>query len=566
MTTADTIAKRSIFVFLFLTLLLAIDALAQTSPEPATPAPLAAYSGWKIAKTDWGPDDEINYEKYISMIGEGVARGACSTVANCFRNPNVNPYASSDPAGLTFFSDCADLPYLLRAYFAWRNQLPFGFVSGLRPIPGSSPDASQDIRYSQMGNVVTSRYSVLARGGQLPNAISILNTIMPGYVSSASYRVSYSGMDADGVFSDFYPVKINRDAVRPGTIVYDPNGHVVTIYKITKDGRAYYIDAHPDNSITFGLFDGRFERSYPGQGAGFKNWRPLHLVGATYGGNNGYIGGRIYGAKDTDLPMYSTEQYYGTTRNPDWHQAQFNFQGRDLDFYEWVRNRLADGPLIPNPIDDVKIMTDELCNGVKDRIGAVQVAIASGIQNQAHPDRLPNNIFGAGGDWETYATPARDARLKVEFKQLRDYVEASFHHFRNRDGAIDYHGNNVSADMLKVYKQEAAACHINYTNSAGRVVSLNLEQVRARIYALSFDPYNCVELRWGAQGSELNTCQDDTTKRAWYDHEKWLRFQHDRNTDAFTGYTLDQLDGPKPGAGVASGQDLDIIAFLSKNQ
>ena len=31
-----------------------------------------------------------------------------------------------------FNADCADLPYMLRAYFAWKNGLPFAYSA---PVP-----------------------------------------------------------------------------------------------------------------------------------------------------------------------------------------------------------------------------------------------------------------------------------------------------------------------------------------------------------------------------------------------------------------------------------------------
>ncbi|WP_413288338.1 hypothetical protein [Bdellovibrio sp. HCB337] len=531
-----------------------------------------ASSPWKIMRPEWTGQDEENFSRFVTHIGDSISKGLCATVSDCFKNPQVNPYASTDPQGLRLFADCADFPYFVRGYFAWRNQLPFGYVSSLEPIQNPTGEPTKDIRYSQFGNVVKGRHSVVPKKPRLgrpryPNAIEIFNDSLPGRISSGTFRVSYSGMDADGLYSDFYPVRVTRDAIRPGTVLYDPNGHIAIIYKITKDGRVYYIDAHPDNSLTTGLYNSRFMRSYPGHGAGFKNWRPLRLVDATWGGDDsGYYGGRLIGAKDAQLPMYSTEQYYGTSANPDWRQAQFQFQGQTLDYYVWVRNRLADGPLVENPIDDVKIMAMEICKSVQERSVAVQVAVDAGIHLQEHPFRLPNNIYGASGDWETYATPARDARLKMAFKELRDYVEEALQHHRAHDGKVDYRGANLAADMLAAYQQTSSSCRISYKNSGGQSVSMNLEQARARIYDVSFDPYHCPELRWGAKGNELNTCADDATKRAWYDREKWLRFQHERDTNAYHGYTLDELTGPRPGAGVPAGQDLDIVAFLTKNK
>lgn len=518
---------------------------------------------WKLAKTSWDEYEEANYSRYISQIGEGVDKGLCGTVADCLRNPKVNPYASSDPKGLKLYADCADFPYFLRAYYAWRNHLPFGFISKISPIqPEGTP--SRDVRYSPYGNIVRERYSVTVKKRLLglydhPNAIEIFNKTLPSRISSGNFRVSYQGMDQEDLYSDFYPIQITRQAVKPGTVIYDPNGHVVTVYKVTKEGRVYFIDAHPDNSMTTGIYNSRFVRSYPGQGAGFKNWRPLYLENAQWSRKGGYYGGKIKGVKDRALPLFSTEQYYGTTANPDWKLAEYQFQGKKMDYYEWVRHRLADGPFVENPVDEVKIMTQELCKDMQERAAAVQVAVTANIHLQPHPERLPQNIYGASGSWETYATPARDARLKVGFRELRVYVEEVLRNPRNRRASS-------AADLLKAYSQRALACKITYKNSAGAPVSFHLEQARDRIYDLSFDPYHCIERRWGAQGAELRTCREDPVKRAWYEREKWMRFQHDRNTSAYTGYSLEELTGPMPGAGVSEGQDLDVIAFLSKNK
>ncbi|MBC7370277.1 MAG: hypothetical protein H7326_01860 [Bdellovibrionaceae bacterium] len=566
MTKSDTIAKSTLGAFMFIILMLALNSWSQTTQPAGVNSD--SFTGWMLSKPEWSPGDEANYQKYVAYVGEGVSKGLCNTVSSCFRNPKVNPYASTDPGGLKLYSDCADFPYFVRGYYAWRFQLPFGFITEVAAI--ESPEGSRDIRYSPYGNIVTKRYDVIpTKSGnsvKYPNALQILNSSIQGNITSANFRVSYSGMDGDGLFSDFYPARINREAIRPGTVIYDPNGHVVTVYKITKDGRVYYIDAHPDNSLTTGLFNSRFIRSYPGQGAGFKNWRPIKLVGGEYSSTQGYYGGHLVAAKDNELPLFSTEQYFGTNKSQDWKAAQYVFNGQTMKYHDWVRNRLADGPLVENPVDDVRVMAQELCNGLEERADAVQVAVTAGIHNQAHPLTLPKNIYGADGDWETYATPARDARMRVAFKELRDYVEAALQHYRSQDGVVDYNGKNLAADMSAAYKERSNACKINYKNSAGRTVTLSLEDARARLYAISFDPYHCPELRWGASGQELASCQSDANKRQWYDAEKWLRFQHERNTDAFMGYTLEDLNGPKPGAGVEAGQDLDILAFLGKNQ
>ena len=52
-----------------------------------------------------------------------------------------------------------------------------------------------------------------------------------------------------------YSPVIDARSIRPGTVIYDPNGHVATIYRIESDGRIRYMDAHPDSSLTRGFYD-----------------------------------------------------------------------------------------------------------------------------------------------------------------------------------------------------------------------------------------------------------------------------------------------------------------------
>jgi hypothetical protein len=61
---------------------------------------------------------------------------------------------------------------------------------------------------------------------------------------------------------------------------------------------------------------------------------------------------------------------------------------------------------------------------------------------------------------------------------------------------------------------------------------------------------------------ELATCGDDANKTAWYTQEQWLRNQWERRYDARMDYTLPELRGPLPGAGIADAPDIDIVTYL----
>ena len=176
---------------------------------------------------------------------------------------------------------------------------------------------------------------------------------------------------------------------------------------------------------------------------------------------------------------------------------------------------------------------------------------------------LPANIYGTDGDWETYSTPSRDARLKTAFKELRDEAQRFVTMYRKSDPKLAYRGNDLVADLLNVYDQEAAKCHVTYARTDGSRVTLGYDEARRRLFLMSFDPYHCIERRWGAtDAAELSTCRDGAVKQAWYAAEQNLRNQIDRTYDAQMNFTLAELRTPGAGKGAPSPPDIDARAYL----
>lgn len=522
-----------------------------------------AAQRWRITKPQWTVQDELRFGEFVLRIGQAVARRQCFTVSGCLRSP-ANPYFGSDSSDLRLFADCGDLPYFLRTYFAWKNGLPMSFADGVAPRNGRD---NQDVRYTRYGNYVTSRFDITASFFGGPDAIEILNSEVINSTSSASFRMI--GSEDNGLFSDFYPVKLGRDSIRPGTVIYDPNGHVAVVFWVSDDGHIFYIDAHPDNSLTSGMYTPKFVRSYPFQGAGFKNFRPLKLVGARQDFSGNYIGGRIEGALNSQLSNYSLEQFYGNEPDPsgDWQKGRFVYRGQTYNYYDYLRRVMALGDLKVDPIRDLRALMTDICVSLQDRVIAVDTAIRSGINIKNHPTRLPKNIYGTEGEWEEYATPARDARLKVSFMDLLQQTQQYIKMWRAGDSNLSYSGVHLAEDLLSVYNQESQKCQFSYNNSGGKKISLNTDAVRRRLFSLSFDPYHCVELRWGAESpSELSTCLDSSNKKEWYSRERWLRYQWERRYDVRMDYSLDELDGPKPGAGIAQPPDVDIVSYLNRER
>jgi hypothetical protein len=516
---------------------------AVLSPAPA--ADESPKSTYAVRHDRWSDADERDYAAFITAIGESD----CASLNACLHS-SANPFAATEPPSRKFEADCADLPYVLRFYFAWKRGLPFSYASEVTPRDGSA----DDIRYSRSGNRVSGHTDV--RSGQ--NALDIIARIRAD-VSTATYRI-HPDLDS----TDLYSPAIKPGSIRPGTVVYDPAGHVAIVYRVDPDGRIYSFDAHTDFTLTQMTFDVRFARMRPAQGSGFKNWRPIRLVGAERADDGIWRGGHVEIAANKDIADFSTEQFYGTGPRPAdgaWATGQFTANGERLDFYDFVRARLA-GKLVFHPVREVAEMTASLCNDLQYRAAAVDLGHAMAVR--AHPSRLPRNIYGTDGDWEMFSTPSRDARLKTAFKYLHDTTER----FIAMEAAGDhrhiiYHGTDLTADLARAYSRAAAACTITYHRSDGSALALSLEEARARLFALSFDPYHCPERRWGASDPrELATCPDGADKRDWYEAEQPLRNQIDRTYDArmdFTLADLKRMTGPPA-------PDTDVHGYLERRQ
>jgi len=530
---------------------LALALLAAAAFTGPAAAQNASGSTYVIRFDQWTDADERDFGEFLA----GIGKSGCTTVNACLHDPS-NPFQASDPPNVYFRSDCANLPYVLRAYFAWKRGLPFSYETGVAPLGGAADD-----RYSPNGNRVTARTDVLTGS---TSGYALLGKLL-GATSSASYRI---GPHADAPpLPDFYPAAIDAKAIHPGTVIYDPNGHLALIFSVERDGRIQYIDSHPDNTLTRGYYDLRFVRANPGVGAGFKNWRPLRLVGYSRRGDGALVGGHIELARNAEIPTYSDEQYYGNgTRvsDADWPSGTFVLDGETLDYYDYVRAKVGGGKLQFDPVTEIGEMVDSNCADLHYRAQAVDIAIAAGIQNHAEPNRLPRNIYGTSGDWETYSTPSRDARLKTAFKELRDNAERFVQMYQNRDTKhLLYNGSDLIDDMLGAYDRAAAKCSVTYKRTSGAPVTLSYEDARKRLFLISFDPYQCIERRWGATDpEELSSCHDGDLKRAWYQAEQNLRNQIDRTYDARMDFALADLQTPGPGKGVPTPPDTDARAYL----
>ena len=289
----------------------------------------ANAASWKITKDHWDPSDEDHFGAFVAGFGESD----CNTEQTCFKSA-ANPYRDSDPPDLVMDGDCADFVYQLRAYFAWKNGLPFSYP--LYVVSRSGP--AEDLRFSDAGNMIVARLQLEWQPQADP--VKLLSDLR-GTVSTAMFRVEHV-YDQGFSASDFYSPKIERGAIRPGSVIYDPYGHVVYVYKVLPDGTVRTVDSNPDRQVTRADYVAQFPREAPALGAGFRNFRPIKLVDYTTDTDGALINGRFVMAANAEIADYSAEQYFGSEPNPanNWQTAKFAVAGKSLGFYDYVREKL----------------------------------------------------------------------------------------------------------------------------------------------------------------------------------------------------------------------------------
>ncbi len=520
----------------------------------AIPAPVNTGKRWEVYKAAWGPEDEAGFSAFVARIGHSD----CTSIDSCLKD-EANPYRS--PVDPHLPGDCADMAYVLRAYYAWKNGLPFSYQNAMRTADG----AREDIRYSSAGNVVTGRRQILNYVSDAPHFIARIG----GEVSTAMFRTHPEENGARS-HDDFYPVKIERGAVRPGVLAYDIYGHVGIVYDILEDGRVLVVASHPDNSVTRTAYGPNFMRSKPALGAGLKAWRPIRVKGATKASDGSLHGGELHAAANEEIADFSMEQYFGNAPHPsgEWHYGEFRFNGRTLKYYDYVRRKLAAPDFAYDPVEELRFGLQTICGDLKARKVAVDAAYRHRLHLKPHPARLPRNIFGTYGEWEEYSTPSRDARLKVSFIELRRNMQHLVEDLEAGAPGVVYKGHDLAGDLVAAYEEEKNACTFTYRRSDATRVRLNLAHAMERLWALSFDPYHCPERRWGASGAELETCTDGETKTQWYNAQRFLRYQAARTYDVRMDFALHELKPPmtaapeEGGLGVDAPADADIRGYL----
>jgi hypothetical protein len=372
---------------------------------------------------------------------------------------------------LVAIPDCADLPYFLRAYFAWKIGLPMGLRSCSRGTASSAPrcDAPEVTERPGGGADPLAAFKAYVR--------RLMDTVHSGNARTAL------GDEA----TDFYPIGLARDALRPGVIYADPYGHTLLVVKWvaqtpTQAGQLLAVDAQPDNSVGRKRFwEGTFlfASDTPSAAAGFKAFRPIARDAA----------GRLRPL--TNAALANDPRYTAFSQE----QAHLSAE----EFY--ARMSVLIDPRGLDPVRAYEDMLDALVEQLETRIGSVDNGERYVSVHRTPPIPMPQgaSIFETVGPWEDYSTPSRDMRLIIAMNVLTALPDRIARH----PELYVLNGRSAAEARAEVEALHARLIHertIAYTRSDGSPWTLTIADILARkaAFEMSYNPNDCVEMRWGA--------------------------------------------------------------------
>ena len=476
--------------------------------DAASPPP-AAGGTWPV-RNNWNRASENLYSAWIEKLFDAPldAEPSWPTLREVLHDRARNVLFNylgrgEDEAKIVISPDCADLVYFLRAYFAYKMGLPFGYSKCSRGGGGSPPKC-----YGWFTNQSPD-------AGRPAASFAEYLRVVADAVQSGAVRVA-----ANDDHTDFYTVPLTQQTLRPGTVYADPYGHVmVLVRRVPQSGGGagvfLAVDGEPDGTVARKRFwRGTFLFAHePSLGSpGFKRFRPI--VREAGGGLRRLSNAEI--AKDPQYGDFSLQQ------------SQLSVE----DFYDRMDDVMSPQPL--DPFRAMKAAIDSLEEQVKTRVGSVENGrkYQSGHGGDAGMPDGPA-IFATSGAWEDFATPARDFRLLIAIDVVRFYPDRVARQPQRYAMPFGKSVAGVQAEMQSVLASELAARKFTYTRSDGSAWTLSLKDVvdRAAEYEMGYNLNDCVELRWGAPAGsdEASTCKRHApaAQRAkMTDYRRWFRERH----------------------------------------
>ncbi len=455
--------------------------------------PAMQYSGvaWKTTQ-GWGGETEALYSAWINLLfydfDERSSWSALHEVTQVKEQNFLYNYLSlneDEPTGkikTIMEPDCADNPFYLRAYFAWKLGLPFGYHECDRGYLGRAP---------QTGRWITNE-SPTSKTHPVLSFNAFLRRVMDG-VHSGTARTELNSEN-----SDYYPVSLNREALRPGVVFADPYGHTLILVRWisqTHDspGLLLSVDAQPDKTVGIKRFwkgNFLFTTTEVVGDPGFKAFRPIT-----------FTNGRPCLLKNEEI----TSKY-------GYNSFSLQQQGITGELFYHKMEQIIN----PTPLDPETALLD-LIKGLHEQLIVRVTSIANGeAYMKGHPGEVipmpgrPAGVFQAGGQWENFSTPNRDLRLLIAMDAVLDFPDKIVRSPNDFKISKLTSPEKVKENLESFLSQKLSELSITYIRSNGTEQTLSMGDIlkRKEAFEMAYNPNDGIEIRWGApeNSEERSTC------------------------------------------------------------
>ncbi|CEG09028.1 hypothetical protein BN961_02449 [Afipia felis] len=511
-----------------------ITVRSERPPRPSA----AAGSIWPIHDT-WNRGTENLYSAWIEKLFDAPLDSPPSWKAlhEVLRDRSRNVLFNyldlgEDEMGMVFHPDCADMPYFLRAYFAFKLGLPFGYSRCSRGTATKAPTCTQWFNIQNLEAAKQPNSGQQAAAGEpaagapaaespkrlgLAASFGKYITVIGDAVHSGSSRTAATDNN-----TDYYPVPLTQDALRPGTIYADPFGHILMLTKRvaqTNDAAGVLLaaDAQPDGTVAIKRFwRGNFLYAQDHTaGPGFKRFRPIVRE------RNGNL------HRLTNSEIASNPQYGNYSSEP----SKLSVDA----FYDRMDDVMSPAPL--DPLRAMKEVVTALDEQAQARVTSVENGrkfLDSGKGVGAMPDGA--SIFETSGAWEDFATPSRDLRMLIAIDVARGFPDHVARRPERYAMPKDKTVAQVKAELQSALATELASRKFTYTRSDGSPWTLTVKEVvdRAPELEMAYNLNDCVELRWGAPANseEASTCKKHAPEAQRAKMMKYRPWFHERRRPA----------------------------------
>ncbi len=492
------------------------------------------------SKRRWNSGEEALYSAWVRELfraprGEDLAFSALDRVtSDSTRNLLHNALGWGEDhrtKGMRLKPDCADTPYFLRAYYAWKRGLPFGFRHCSRGGAGLPPRC-RDLFTNEGAPELRREWRDILEDPEQELALNRLEVVGHFFRRTLAWGVHTGNGRAphSDSRSDFYPVALERRALRPGTMYADPYGHVLVVVDLVAGegplpGVLYAIDGQPDGSITRKRFwEGNFLWNPDPTlgGSGFKGFRPL-----------------VHEKTDRKETESGPERVWVTLDN---RAIKRTADYGDIDetvgelspeaFYDRMETLITPGTRDPVRAQAEAILA--LAEAVRARITSVSNGERFVAQNPGVEVTMPwgHTIFETVGPWENYSTPSRDLRILISMDVVRTFGDKVA---RQPSAYGVAEGTPLRELLSRLASQREAMLAdtrqaFTYSRSDGSGQQLTLSELLERMDRLevAYNPNDCSEVRWGAApgSDEMRTCgrrAHDDQRRKMEAYRGWFR-------------------------------------------